>query len=67
MGAVIHTTRASAWLHFVPAPLLAVLDAWSQRVASRKAQARRLAQLRKTAPLPPVVTGPTYLPHPWRD
>ena len=63
----VHTTFASAWLQRLPASLLAALDAWSLRVAQRKREARRLAQLRKTSPLPPVINGPTYLPHPWRD
>ena len=42
------------------------LDAWSQRVAERRIEARRHRGDRPAAPLPPVVTGHALPPHPWR-
>lgn len=54
-------------LRHLPRSVVASLDAWSQRTAVLKAQARRTGTLRRTSPLPPVLNGRAYLPHPWRD
>jgi hypothetical protein len=54
-------------LRLLPAGVHRSLDAWSARVAQQRAQARRQRGVRKVSPLPPVVVGPTFLPHPWRD
>ena len=67
MTALISATWVSRWLQSLPAPLLASLDAWSHRVAQRRAQERRKRALRPAGALPPVITGRAYLPHPWRD
>lgn len=67
MVATLRPTRFASLLQMLPAVLVAPLDAWSQRIARARVAARRAAMLRKSAPLPPVVTGHAYLPHPWRD
>lgn len=67
MTATLHASWLGAWLQHLPAPWLAALDGWSQRVARQRLQARRLRGARKTAPVPPVLTGRVHLPHPWRD
>ncbi|MBI5278839.1 MAG: hypothetical protein HY854_20570 [Burkholderiales bacterium] len=54
-------------IELLPRRLRESLDAWSQRVAQRRAQARRRRGERRVVPLPPVVIGRAYLPHPWRD
>jgi hypothetical protein len=54
-------------LRLLPAAVQSSLDGWSQRVAAERALARRQRGLRKTQPLPPVLNGRAYLPHPWRD
>lgn len=67
MVATASTPLVSQMLHLLPNRLIAALDAWSHRVAQRRAQARRSLGMRKTYPLPPVVTDWPALPHPWRD
>lgn len=67
VAATLRPTRFAALVQLLPAALVAPLDAWSQRVARARLAARRSGAQRATAPLPPVVTGHTYLPHPWRD
>ena len=67
MVATAPTPLVSQVLHLLPGRLVKALDAWSHRVAQRRAAARRLIGLRKTHPLPPVVSGWPALPHPWRD
>jgi len=64
MGTLVHTTWVGQLLRHLPGPLIAVLDSWSQRVAQRHAQNRRLAWLQRKAP---KVTVPQYRPQPWRD
>lgn len=64
---MVATVLVSQALHLLPNRLIAALDAWSHRVARRRAEARRRLGARKTHPLPPVVTGWPALPHPWRD
>lgn len=54
-------------LRHLPRSVVSRLDAWSQRTAAARVQARRMGRLRKTMPLPPVLNGRAYLPHPWRD
>jgi hypothetical protein len=67
MVATLRPTRFATLVQMLPAALVAPLDAWSQRVARARVAARRSSMLREAAPLPPVVNGHTYLPHPWRD
>ena len=67
MIATLRPTRLAALVQVLPAVLLAPLDAWSRRVAQARLAARRSAGQRKVSPLPPVVSGRAYLPHPWRD
>ena len=67
MSITIDRTWTADWLRWVPTRVHAALDAWAQRSAKARAQARRLRGARPTAPLPPVMTGRAYLPHPWRD
>ena len=47
MPAVVRTSWLTSVLQRLPAPLLAKLDAWSYRVAMRRAQKRREAGLRR--------------------
>lgn len=46
MPAVVRTSWLTSVLQRLPAPLLARLDAWSQRIAQQRAQKRRAAGLR---------------------
>ena len=64
---MVATVVVSQLLHLFPHRLIASLDAWSHRVAQRRAEARRQRGMRKTHPLPPVVNDWPALPHPWRD
>lgn len=47
MTALARTTWLTPVLRRLPAPLLARLDAWSYRIARRRAQQRREAGLRR--------------------
>ena len=58
----------TAVVHFLPQPLLRVLDAWSHRIAQRRARERQRKWLARVAK--PVVAAPTlaeYRLRPWRD
>jgi hypothetical protein len=57
----------AALMRHLPGSLVARLDGWSRRVAQTRVDARRQRSWRKTQPLPPVLNGRAYLPHPWRD
>lgn len=60
------TIARSTWLlqvlHHLPDSWLAVLDAWSARIAARRREKRRLAGLRGRLP-----TQMPYKLKPWRD
>lgn len=45
----VHTSRVSRVLGLVPARVLAALDAWSYRVALRRAERRRLGTTARRA------------------
>lgn len=67
MGATVHTnTLVSQIVQALPAPLLNLLDAWSHRVARRRAQQRQQKWLqRKAAKAEAPATS--YHLKPWRD
>ena len=64
---MVATLLVAQVLNLLPNRLIAALDAWTPRVAKRRAEARRRIGARKTYPLPPVVNDWPALPHPWRD
>lgn len=65
MGATVHTSLVSQLVHFLPRPLLGALDAWSHRVARRRAALRQQKwQQRKAAQ---AQTLAAYHLKPWRD
>jgi hypothetical protein len=49
MGAAVHTGLVTQVLQALPRPLLSVLDAWSHRVALRRARQRQQDWLRRQA------------------
>ena len=53
-------------IRFLPGPLLAVLDAWSHRVAQRRARERRQRWLQRDA-APAAIPRVQYRLKPWRD
>lgn len=68
--AAIHTDRVSQLVRQLPAPLLKWLDAWSHRVARRRAQQRMLKWQQRQAAAkaqPAFVLGVPYHLKPWRD
>ena len=70
MAAIVHAGLVSQLVQRLPAPLLKMLDAWSHRVARRRAQRRMLKwQQRKAAATvqPALVAGVPYHLKPWRD
>ncbi|MES3001625.1 MAG: hypothetical protein V4787_13110 [Pseudomonadota bacterium] len=62
MVGIVQNTWLSVALRHLPVKLLAVLDAWSSRVARQRLERRR-AGLAKTPAEEPV----PYTPKPWRD
>jgi hypothetical protein len=61
MGTLAHSHWLTQLLHRLPHSWLALLDAWSYRVAVQRREARRQAGLRaRLAPIP-------YKLKPWRD
>lgn len=52
-------------LHLMPQRVLAALDAWSYRVARRRAERRRLAMSARQARAAAVIAQ--YKLQPWRD
>jgi hypothetical protein len=70
MQAIVRTSLVSQLVQQLPAPLLKALDAWSHRIARRRAQHRMLKwQQRKAAAAaqPAPVLGVAYHLKPWRD
>ena len=58
----------TAVIHILPQPLLRVLDAWSHRVARRRAQERQRKWLARTAKPAAAAPSPSeYRLRPWRD
>jgi hypothetical protein len=62
MGTLAHSSWLSHVLHRLPVSWLAMLDAWSYRVAVQRREKRRLAGVdsRAVAPI-------AYKLRPWRD
>ena len=67
MGAVHTNTLVSQVLHALPGPLLNLLDAWSHRVARRRAQQRQQKWLQRKAAKTPAAPVAAYHLKPWRD
>lgn len=66
MGATVHTSLVSLFVQALPRPVLGLLDAWSYRVARRRARQRQLQwQQRKAAPA--AQQEVKYHLRPWRD
>ncbi|HVE54576.1 MAG TPA: hypothetical protein VNB23_14445 [Ramlibacter sp.] len=51
----------------LPRPLLVLLDAWSHRVARRRARERQRKWLQSRAAPPAQPDAPAYHLKPWRD
>jgi hypothetical protein len=70
MAAIVRTGLVSQLVQRLPARLLQALDAWSHRVARRRAQ-RRMQQWQQrdaaATAQPAVVPGIPYHLKPWRD
>jgi hypothetical protein len=62
MGTLAHSSWLAPVLHRLPGPWLAMLDAWSLRVAVQRREKRRLAGLSAR-----VATPVPYKIKPWRD
>jgi hypothetical protein len=72
VGATLHSSLVSQIVQYLPRPLLSVLDAWSRRVARRRAALRQQKWLRRKAAMaadaPATGTSPSaYHLKPWRD
>ena len=71
MPATLHNTLillAHQVVRSLPAPVLGALDAWSHRVARRRALTRQqLWQRKKAATVAPAAASTVYHLKPWRD
>ena len=72
MGATLHSSLVSQIVQHLPRPLLSVLDAWSRRVARRRAALRQQKWLQRKAAMAAVAAAATAAPSayhlkPWRD
>jgi hypothetical protein len=67
MAATVQPGLVSQAVRLLPAPLLALLDAWSHRVAQRRLRERQQRWLQRKAA--PVAAAPEvkYQLKPWRD
>jgi hypothetical protein len=66
MAVTIATSLVSQFIQALPRPVLGLLDAWSLRVARRRARQRQLQwQRRRAAPAPQQEVK--YHLRPWRD
>ena len=68
MTAVVHPTLVSQVVRHLPAPLLRALDAWSYRVARRRAELRQRRWAERQAAAAKAPEAPiNYQLTPWRD
>jgi hypothetical protein len=65
MTTLVQTSLLSQVLSRMPSRLLRALDAWSHRVALRRAERRRLAQSARQGRAAAVIAQ--YKLRPWRD
>jgi hypothetical protein len=65
MTTLVDTSRLNQVLSHVPARVLALLDAWSYRVALKRAERRRHAVQGRTAKAVSFIAK--YKLRPWRD
>ena len=67
MATVAQPSVISQVVRALPAPMLALLDSWSHRVARRRAEQRQRLWLKNGAgPVTPPA-APAYRLQPWRD
>jgi hypothetical protein len=66
MSITAYTTLVSQVVQFLPGALVSVLDAWSHRVAQRRARARQQRWLQRQA-APAADPAVKYQLKPWRD
>lgn len=66
MGASVHPSLVSQVVRHLPSPLLGLLDAWSHRIARRRAAQRQRKWLQRKAA---IAADPAtkYRLQPWRD
>ena len=68
MGTVVHPSLVSQVVQHLPAPLVRALDAWSHRLARRRAAERQRKWLERRANAHKAVEPPIrYHLKPWRD
>jgi hypothetical protein len=66
MGASVQTSLVSQLVQILPGPILGALDAWSHRVARRRAEQRQQKWLQRKA-APTAEPAVKYHLKPWRD
>ena len=66
MGATVQTSLVSQFVQVLPRPVLGLLDAWSHRVAQRRARQRQLQWQQRQA-TPAAQQEVKYHLRPWRD
>ena len=66
MGASVQSSLVSQVIQFLPGSILGVLDAWSHRVARRRARQRQQKWLQRKA-APTAEPAMQYHLKPWRD
>jgi hypothetical protein len=67
MGATVHPSLVSLIVRQLPRPLLSALDAWSHRVARRRAAERQRKWEQRKAGAGKPEAGIPYQLKPWRD
>lgn len=65
MATLVHTSWLTQVLRLVPSRVLTALDAWSYRIALKRAERRRLASNARKARAVAVIEQ--YKLKPWRD
>jgi DNA-directed RNA polymerase specialized sigma24 family protein len=67
MGTLVHTGLISQVVRHLPASLVSVLDAWSHRIARRRARERMRKWEQRQAPAARPEPETRYHLKPWRD